>query len=75
MLGNLEPKPGSIEGMIYTHTTVIEHILVLAAGLLQAVILAGLFIKWERNSIGANQMIDYRVRGLWSENISPITIL
>src|SRR5690554_1470331 len=29
ILGSLEPRPGSIEGMLYTEITLIEHILVL----------------------------------------------
>jgi len=48
LLGNLEPKPGSIEGMIYTHTTIFEHFLVTAAGALQYFCFALVFLRWER---------------------------
>ncbi len=35
LLGSLEPMPGSIEGMIYTKTTFIEHFMVLTANAIQ----------------------------------------
>jgi hypothetical protein len=71
LLGNLEPKPGSIEGMIYTHTALIEHILVLAAGLIQVMLLSSLFLSWERKSIGFAEKVEYRCRGLLSETVTP----
>ncbi len=71
LLGNLEPKPGSIEGMIYTHTTLVEHALVLAAGLLQAMAIAFLFLGWERRSIGLIGKVECQWRGFWSETASP----
>jgi len=71
LLGNLEPKPGSLEGMIYTHTTLIEHILVLAAGLIQFMLVSFLFLSWERKSIGFAEKVDFRCSGLLSETASP----
>ncbi len=71
LLGNLEPKPGSIEGMIYTHTTLIEHTLVLVAGLIQAMFISALFLCWERKSIGFTEKIDYHYSGLLSETATP----
>ncbi len=68
LLGNLEPKPGSIEGMIYTHTTLIEHALVLAAGLFQAMAISALFLGWERRSIGLTGQVETQWSGLWSES-------
>ncbi len=53
LLGSLEPKPGSIEGMLYTETTFAEHLLVLAAGAVQALLFCQLFLAWERRSAGA----------------------
>lgn len=51
LLGSLEPKPGSIEGMIYTHTTFLEHLLVLAAGAVQVLLLSWLFLRWEKHNL------------------------
>ena len=48
LLGNLEPKPGSIEGMIYTQTTLLEHFLVIAAGAVQFLCFALVFLRWEQ---------------------------
>ncbi len=70
LLGNLEPKPGSIEGMIYTHTTLVEHALVLAAGLFQAMAIAFLFLSWERKSTGLTGNVEFRWSRLWSETVS-----
>jgi hypothetical protein len=47
ILGSLEPPPGTIEGMIYTETTAVEHLLVLAAGAVQVMVFCRLFLKWE----------------------------
>ncbi len=70
LLGNLEPKPGSIEGMIYTHTKLVEHALVLAAGFFQAMAISLLFLGWERRSIGLPGKVECQWRGLWSETTS-----
>lgn len=51
LLGSLEPKPGSIEGMIYTQTTFLEHFLVLAAGAVQVLLLSWLFLRWEKGAL------------------------
>lgn len=48
LLGSLEPKPGSIEGMIYTHTTILEHFLVLVVGAVQVMLLSWVFLRWEK---------------------------
>ncbi len=53
LFASMEPKPGSIEGMIYTHTTVLEHFLVMIFGALQTSVFAWLFLKWERQSLAA----------------------
>jgi len=53
LLGNLEPKPGSIEGMIYTHTTFFEHFLVMAAGAVQYLCFSLVFLRWERRQGGS----------------------
>ncbi len=50
LLGSLEPFPGSIEGMIYTRTTAVEHLLVVAAGAVQVMFFCWLFLKWEHHS-------------------------
>jgi len=48
LLGNLEPKPGSIEGMIYTQTTFLEHFLVILAGGIQFICFSLVFRRWEQ---------------------------
>ncbi len=63
LLGNLEPKPGSIEGMIYTHTTFFEHFLVMATGAVQYFCFALVFLHWEkrqgqRDTITASSLKD-----------------
>lgn len=47
LLGSLEPFPGSIEGMIYTKTTALEHFIVVTAGAVQVALFCWLFLKWE----------------------------
>ena len=54
LVGSLEPKPGTIEGMLYTETSFFEHILVLAAGAIQFALFSRLLLFWERRSIGIN---------------------
>jgi hypothetical protein len=58
LLGSLEPKPGSIEGMIYTETTLLEHFLVIATGAIQSVLFSWLFLHWERGSASATEKGD-----------------
>lgn len=53
LLGNLEPKPGSIEGMIYTQTTFLEHILVLTVGAVQILLFSLIFLRWQKGAVGA----------------------
>lgn len=47
VVGSLEPLPGSIEGMIYTTTTLLEHLMVMIAGAIQALLFSWLFLCWE----------------------------
>ncbi len=54
ILGSVEPMPGSIEGYIYTETTMIEHFSVLITGLIRTSIFAWLFLKWERREARKN---------------------
>ena len=48
LLCSVEPVPGSIEGFIYTRTTIAEHLLVLFAGGIQQFLFSWFFFKWER---------------------------
>jgi hypothetical protein len=50
IFGSMEPRPGSIEGMIYTHTSLFEHLLVMLFSAVQVLLFAGLFLKWERKA-------------------------
>ncbi len=58
LLGSLEPRPGSIEGMIYTHTTILEHFLVLAVGAVQVMFLSWVFLRWERGGLHKGPAIE-----------------
>ncbi|MFW5987335.1 MAG: hypothetical protein ACOCPU_03880 [Methanohalophilus sp.] len=49
LLTSVEPMPGSIEGMIYTQTSFIEHFFVLIAVAIQALLFCKLFIHLERS--------------------------
>ncbi len=51
LLCSLEPKPGTIEGLLYTEISYAEHILVLAAGAIQFLVLTKLFLLWERKAL------------------------
>lgn len=50
LFGAVEPIPGSIEGVIYTETTIVEHLLVLGAGAIQALIFCLLFLRWQHRA-------------------------
>jgi len=47
LLCSVEPIPGSIEGYIYTLTSLTEHFMVLIAGGLQALLFSWLFLRFE----------------------------
>lgn len=47
LLGSVEPQPGSIEGIIYTMISFLEHSLVILAVAIQMLILVFFFFKWE----------------------------
>ncbi|WP_407355985.1 hypothetical protein [Methanolobus sp. WCC5] len=49
LLASVEPMPGSIEGMIYTQTSFIEHLIVLIAVAIQSLIFCIIFLQWERS--------------------------
>lgn len=50
LLGSVDPIPGSIEGMIYTETTFVEHVMVLIAGAIQVLLFCWIFLRWEIQS-------------------------
>jgi hypothetical protein len=47
VFGSVEPIPGSLEGMIYTITSLPEHAAVLAATAVQTALFVWLFLLWE----------------------------
>lgn len=51
LLGSLEPKPGSIEGIIYTETSMVEHFIVMVTVAIQVLIFSKLFLRWEKSVI------------------------
>lgn len=52
ILASIEPMPGSLEGMIYTKTTFIEHLLVLVATAVQVFLFCTFFLRWEKRGRG-----------------------
>ena len=48
IIGSVQPMPGSIEGVLYTVTTPLEHSLVLGASAIHVGLLTGVFVRWER---------------------------
>ncbi len=56
ILGSIEPLPGSIEGLIYTETTFVEHFMVLLAGGVQVMLFSWLFLRWEHS---IREEVDY----------------
>lgn len=57
VFGSVEPIPGSLEGMIYTITTLPEHAAVLAATAIQTALFVRLFLLWE-SSKGENAHLE-----------------
>lgn len=47
LFGSVEPQPGSIEGIIYTETSFLEHASVMVAVAIQVLLFVWLFFKWE----------------------------
>lgn len=48
LLGSVAPMPGSFEGVIYTETPLIAHLMAMAAGAVEVSIFAWLFLLWEK---------------------------
>ncbi|REL37737.1 hypothetical protein DYD21_08115 [Rhodohalobacter sp. SW132] len=57
LFGSVEPQPGSIEGIIYTEITFIEHSIVMLAVAIQMTVFIWLFFKWILRS-GENRVSD-----------------
>ena len=51
LIGSVDTIPGSIEGFIYTKTTLLEHFIVIVFVAVQSLLFALIFINWERRSI------------------------
>ena len=58
LLGSLHPKPGTIEGMLYTEITFSEHSMVIVAGAVQVILFTWLFLNWEKRTAGAKESSD-----------------
>ena len=65
IIGSVEPLPGSIEGMLYTITTPLEHLLVIGASTLQVGLAVTMFVHWERRS---NSLVAVERKPLVSDN-------
>ena len=62
LLGSLEPKPGSIEGMLYTVTSAWEHLLVVSFGAVQYAVFVWLLLRWERSAQGVSAAAPQRTQ-------------
>jgi len=51
LFGSVQPMPGSIEGIYYTKTTLLEHGLVLSAKALQVLIFSKMFLSIEKGQV------------------------
>lgn len=51
LFGSVQPMPGSIEGIYYTKTTILEHLLVLSAKAVQVLIFSKMFLKQENGEV------------------------
>ncbi len=51
VIGSVEPMPGSIEGVIYVQTQVMEHLIALAGHGVQVAAFVGAFLAWQRRSM------------------------
>jgi len=58
LLGSVEPMPGSIEGLIYTETPLVGHLVVLAVGALEVLVSYWLFLRWETWSSGERRRVQ-----------------
>lgn len=59
LIGSVEPVPGSFEGLIYTRTTLWEHFLIIATGLLRIAILAA-FMTSDQTKDHARETESFR---------------
>lgn len=76
LLTSVEPMPGSIEGMIYTQTSFIEHFIVLIAVAIQSLIFCKLFIYWERRASGIESVDGLRLKEILKWNyIKSFTLI
>jgi hypothetical protein len=49
-IGSVAPIPGSIEGLIYTKTTLIEHSIALIKFTIEILVFSWFFVKWENRT-------------------------
>ena len=50
LIGSVAPIPGSIEGLIYTKTSLIEHLMGIPEVTVQIFIFSWFFVKWENRT-------------------------
>ena len=51
LFGSVQPMPGSIEGIYYTKTTILEHLLVLSAKGIQVLVFSKMFLIQEKGEV------------------------
>ncbi len=50
LIGSIAPIPGSIEGLIYTKITIIEHLAVFIKFTIEIFVFSWFFVKWENRT-------------------------
>jgi len=50
LIGSVAPIPGSIEGLIYTKVSLIEHLIQMAKITVQIFVFSWFFVKWENRT-------------------------
>ncbi len=51
LFGSVQPMPGSIEGIYYTKTTILEHLLVLSSKAIQILVFSKIFLRQEKGEV------------------------
>jgi hypothetical protein len=81
IVGSVEPRAGSIEGVLYTETTAVAHLAVLGASVVQVGLFTGAFFWWERRATTdvseerRNSLVDREIRGAIPKYVSRFTVV
>lgn len=67
---SVDPAPGTIEGIIYTQTSFIEHALVVITSALQMLVFSWVLLKWESSSVFGYRRKE-KIFDMNPENLPP----